>query len=189
MAFVFLGAAGTISTGAAALGSASLAIGSSVMQSNAANKQARQAQENASRRYAMQGATAQMQMDEQQSLAFEKMTEVTRQFLVSKGTMQAAQAETMVGGNVQKRLEAQRRTTESETKGQIAKQANANIVNIAQGMLAQKIDTDAITAELQARKKSTLTIAAEAGIYGLQSGASALSGIKDMNPSAKMPWS
>lgn len=160
---------------------AGMTAAGSVMQSQAANKQAKQAQQNASRRYGLNASIAQNQMEEQRSLAMEKMTEVSRKFLLAKGTMQAVQAETMVGGNVQKRLEAQRRTTESETKGQVAKQANANVLNIAQGMLAKKIDTEATIAELEARKKNSLTIAMEAGLTGAQSAISFESGLKNLN--------
>lgn len=144
-----------------------VSVGSTVASGMAANESAENAQENANRRYAMKNANAGNQMDEQKSLAFEKMTEVTRGFMKTKGTMEAVQAETMVGGNVQKRLKGAARRESSEAKGQVAKVANANIKNIAQGMLAEKIDTDAMLMELESRKKSSLQIAVDAGVTGV----------------------
>ena len=135
----------------------------------AQNQQAAAGQRNAARRYNMQNAIAGQQMVEQESLALEKMTEVSRQYFAAKGTMTAVQAETMVGGNVAKQKSRQLDVQSSEAKGQVAKQANANIRNIASDMLASKIDLDATLAELEAKKKNSLTIALEAGLAGANS--------------------
>lgn len=144
-----------------------VSVGSSVATGIAGNNAAEAGQKNANRRYAMKGKNAENQMDEQKSLAFEKMTEVTRGFLKTKGTMQAVEAETMVTGNVAKRLKGAARRESSEAKGQVAKVANANIKNIAQDMLAEKIDTEAVLSELESRKKSSLQIAIDAGVAGV----------------------
>ena len=138
----------------------------------AANASADAAQDNANRRYALNASVAENQMEEQKSLAMEKMTEVTRGFLITRGTMDAVQAETMVGGNVQKRLKAQNRLDASEAKGQVAKTTNRNIQNIAQDMLAEKVDTEALLMEAESRKKSSLAMLVEAGGAGLSAYAS-----------------
>lgn len=147
---------------------AAIAVGTSAYgvysAAEAGNAAADSAQQNASRRYAMQAGIAENQMEEQQTIAMEKMTEVTRKFLVAKGQAKAVQAETMVGGNVQKRLKADRRLKESEAKGKIAKEIDTNVVNIAQDMLAKKIDTEAIMAEAESKKKNAFTEAAIAGL-------------------------
>lgn len=136
------------------------------MSGKTANASAEATQDNVNRRYLLKSNVAKNQMEEQKSLAFEKMTEVTRGFLKTKGTMEAVQAETMVTGNVAKRLKGAARTKASEQKGQIAKTTNANIVNIAQDMIATKVDSEAQLMEAESKKKSSLQLLADAGIAG-----------------------
>lgn len=128
---------------------------------------AAQQQANTKRRYAIKSKISKSQMEEQRSLAMEKMTEVTRNFLATKGTMETMQAETMVAGNVAKRLKASARTTASEEKGQVAKVADSNITNIAQDMLSEKVDSEALLMQSDYKRKSTLSMLTNAGIAGV----------------------
>lgn len=147
---------------------AAISAYSSYSANRASNQAAGRAQENARRRYLLQSGVAKNQMEEQKMMALEKMTEVSRKFLEAKGRATVVQAETGVTGNVQKRLAGIQRTKESEVKGKVAKEIDTNVVNIAQDMLAKKIDTEAMIAEAEAKKKSSLTMLTEAGIAGAQ---------------------
>ena len=111
-------------------------------------------------------------MEEQNQLALEKMTAVTRQFIKAKGTAKAIQAETMVGGNVAKIAKADMRLKESETKGKVAKEIDTNVINIAQGMIAKKIDTEALVAEALSKKKSGMSLLTDSAMAGVQGGLS-----------------
>jgi hypothetical protein len=149
-----------------------LMAGSAYMNAQAQNASMEAAQKNAERRYGMQAAIAGNQMEEQNMLAMEKMTEVTRKFLLAKGKATTVQAETMVGGNVQKRLSANLSSQSSEIKGKVAQEVNTNIINVATDMLAKKIDTEAMIAEAESKKKSSLAIAVDMGL-GFMQGAAA----------------
>jgi pimeloyl-CoA synthetase len=172
MAFFAAGTWAAISAGTAAYGAYSSA--------QAQNKASEVAQDNATRRYALESGVAESQMEEQQELALEKMTEITRGFLKAKGQATAVQAETMVTGNVAKRLEADRRIKESEAKGKVAKEIDTNVINIAQGMIANKIDTEAILAEAESKKKNSLAIATDMTMTGLSGYSSGYSTAKQM---------
>jgi len=134
----------------------------------AGNEQADRESRKAKQRYAIKTGIAENQMEEQNMLALEKMTDVTRKFLIAKGTGKAVQAETMVGGNLQKIKERDLRIKESETKGKVAKEIDINVINIAQGMIAEKIDTDALVAEALAKKKSGLQMLTNASLAGMK---------------------
>jgi hypothetical protein len=151
-----------------AVGMAAVSAYSSMESAKAQNKAANRAQDNANRRYALEAGVAEGQMEEQQQLALEKMTDITRGFLKAKGQATTVQAETMVTGNVAKRLEADRRIKESEAKGKVAKEIDTNVINIAQGMIANKIDTEAILAEAESKKKNSLAIATDMVVAGGQ---------------------
>lgn len=149
----------------------------SVVQADQANKRAdaqAEAQErNAERRYRLKSGVAKNQMEEQQGIATEKMTDITRAFLKARGQARAVQAESGVGGNIQKRIESVRKLKASEAKGKVAKEVDTNVINIAQGMLAEKIDTEALIADAQLQKKSSFEIATNlvgAGMSGFASG-------------------
>lgn len=139
--------------------------------SNRASEQnARLTREEAKRRYALESGIAQQQMSEQQNLAMEKMTDISRAFLLASSQDKVIQAETGVGGNVQQRMEAINRTKASEAKGQVAKELDTNVINIANGMLANKIDTEAILAKAQAEKKSVALAILSGAISGASTG-------------------
>jgi len=152
-------------------GTGALGAYSSYMGNVAGNESANQAASNASRRYEIKAGIAENQMEEQNQIALEKMTDVARQFLKARGTAKAVQAESMVGGNVAQRIESESRIKESEVKGKVAQEVDTNIINIAQGMLAEKIDTEAMINEALSRKRSGAEILVNTGIEGL-SGAS-----------------
>lgn len=147
-----------------AIGVGGLAGYSSYMSGQAVNASAIQSQKNTRRRYKLKGDIAKSQMEEQRELAFEKMTEVTRSFMKTKGTLEAVQAETMVGGNVQKRLSHAANREASEEKGQIAKVADVNIINIAQSMIADKVDSEAMLMEAESKKKGSMELLLGAGL-------------------------
>ena len=157
---------------------ASTAVGaySANQSAKAQNRQARLAEENAERRYAIEAGVASQQMEEQQSIAFEKMTDVTRQFLQSQGQAVAIQAETGVSGKTAQRMEAVTRTKFSEAKGKVAQEVNTNVINIAQGMLASKVDTEALIAEARARRRNvgidTMLGGVQGGVQGYMLGSS-----------------
>ena len=136
----------------------------------ASEHNARLSREEAKRRYALESGIAQQQMSEQQNLAMEKMTDISRAFLLASSQDKVIQAETGVGGNVQQRMEAINRTKASEAKGEVAKELDTNVINIANGMLANKIDTEAILAKAQAEKRSVFLSALSGGISGASIG-------------------
>lgn len=136
----------------------------------ASEHNARLTREEAKRRYALESGIAQQQMSEQQNLAMEKMTDISRAFLLASSQDKVIQAETGAGGNVQQRMEAINRTKASEAKGQVAKELDTNVINIANGMLANKIDTEAILAKAQAEKKSVALSTLNGAISGASTG-------------------
>lgn len=148
------------------------------LNGKATNASAEAGQENTRRRYLLKGKNAENQIEEQKSLAMEKMTEVSRQFFKTKGTMEAVRSETMVTGNLAQRLKNQARTDASEAKGQVAKVTNANIVNIAQDMIAEKVDSEAMLMELENKKKSSMQLLLDSGLSAASSfvGAGGMSG-------------
>lgn len=154
----------------------------------AGNKAASASQANSARRYAIQAGVAEDQMDEQNQIAVEKMTDVTRQFLVAKGRATAIQAEAGVTGATSQRQQSVMRTKASEAKGQIAKEINTNIINIAQDMIATKIDSEAMISEAESRKKNVFTETAmgaiQGGMQGYSMGVSmgAGAGVKSTGP-------
>lgn len=152
---------------------AALAAAGSLYGSDQANKQASATQANALQRYGVQAAIAQTQMQQQQDIAREKMTDVTLQFLAAKGKMATAQAESGVAGNVQKRLKLNLRTKASKIKSDIARDVDTNVVNIANKMLINKIDTDKTMADAQAQKTSTAGALLKAGFAATTSYAQA----------------
>lgn len=131
-----------------------------------ANRQSRLAQENADRKYRLESGISEQQMEEQNQMALEQMTEVSREFLKAKSTLEAQRAESGVAGVTQQRIKANVATKESEAKGKVAKEINTNIVNIAQGMLAKKIDTDAIIREAESKKRNVALDTVLGGIQG-----------------------
>lgn len=145
--------------------------GQATKASNRASEQnARLTREEAKRRYTLESGIAQQQMSEQQNLAMEKMTDISRAFLLASSQDKVIQAETGVGGNVQQRMEAINRTKASEAKSQVAKELDTNVINIANGMLANKIDTEAIIAKAQAEKRSVFLSALSGAISGASTG-------------------
>jgi hypothetical protein len=133
---------------------------------SASNRAASQAQDNANRRYELQSSQAEAMMDEQQIIARDKMTDVTRAFLQAKGKANAIQAETMVTGVSSQRIEASSRMKSSEAKGKVAQEVNTNIINIANDMLTKQIDTEAIIREAESKKKNVFTETAIGAISG-----------------------
>jgi len=154
-----------------AMGTSAVIGAYSASESAKANNEAMsQTQDNAVRRYELQADIAEQQMEEQQGIARDKMTDVTRAFLVAKGKSTAIQAETMVGGNVSQKLEAVERTKYSEAKGKVAKEVDTNVINIANDMLAKQVDTEAIISEAESKKKNVFTSMLTGGVSGAISG-------------------
>lgn len=164
----------------AIVGVGALGAYSSYSATRASNEANERAKENARRRYRLDSSVANAQMEEQNQIAMSKMTDISKAFLKAKGTATAIQAESGVSGNVQKRIQFTDRAKSSELKGKVAKEVDTNVINISQGMLAKKIDTEAMIAEASANKKSvllnTLTGAIGGGVQGYQL-ASAVKGI------------
>lgn len=140
----------------------------------AANKAADTANENAKRRYMLESGVALNQMEEQNSLAMQQMTEVGRAYMKAKGEMISAQADSGVAGNVRQRIANVTNTKFSEARGKVASEIDTNVINIAQGMLASKVDTEAIMAEANAKRKNvftdTLIGAISGGVQGYSAG-------------------
>ena len=153
-----------------AVGIAVVGAYSANQSSKATNKASEQAQENERRRYLLQSGIAKNQMEEQQGIALEKMTDISREFIKAKGTATAVQAESGVSGNVQQRMKSIQNTKASEAKGKVAQEVNTNVINIANGMLAKKVDTDAIIAEAESRKQNVAVNTIIGGISGAVSG-------------------
>ena len=139
---------------------------------SAGNKAASAAQANAARRYEMEGNVAKNQMEEQPVIARDKMTDVTRAFVQAKGKSTAIQAETGVTGASADRIAANQRSKFSEATGKVAQEVDTNVINIAQGMLGKKVDTDAIIAEAESKKKNVFTATAMGALQGGMKGAS-----------------
>ena len=173
-----------------AIAAASASAYSSYESGQASNRANDRAKDNARRRYEFEAGISQNQMEEQKQIATEKMTDVTRAFLKAKGTAKAMQAESGVGGNVQQIAQANMRLKESETKGKVAQEIDTNVINIAQGMLANKIDTDALVREALSRKKSGIQLLTDAGLAGASgylSASSLTSGMKGLDGTIKFP--
>lgn len=156
--------------GVVALGALS-AVGA-YSSASAANAQADAQAENARRKYRLESGVAENQMEEQQGIAMEQMTEVSREFLKIRGTSTVQEAETGTSGVSSQRMEMVNRGKESEAKSKIAKEVDTNIVNIAQGMLASKIEAEGIIADANASKRNvgfnTLMGAVQGGLQGYQ---------------------
>ena len=157
---------GISATTAIIAGSTALSMASAYSSAQAQNANANMQQANARRRYLMQSQVAGEQMEEQKQLAFEKMTEVSQKFLLAKGRATAIQAESGVAGKTVDRAKALQRTKESIVKGKVAREADVNNINIARGMIANKIDTEALIQEAEANKLSSTQIATNMIIAG-----------------------
>lgn len=164
---------------------ASTAVGaySSYSSSKATNRQMQQAQESAERRYMQQADVAEQQFTEQQQNAMEQMTEISRKFLQAKGQAKALQAETGTTGVTAKRIEAVTRTAYSDAKGKLAREIDTNIINIANNMLANRIDTEAVIAEAESKKQNVFTNTLLGGIQGAVTGVQLGSAIKSFQGS------
>jgi hypothetical protein len=158
---------------------------SAYSSSKTANMSAKAKEAEAKRRYLLQSGTAKNQLEEQQGIARDKMTEITRKFALASGSMQAASGESSTGGNVRLRMSKDLALKESEAKGVVAKEVDTNSINIAQGMLADKIDTEAIIGQAKLSKQNVLLNTAGAMIGGASSGISMASGIKNLQPTKK----
>jgi hypothetical protein len=153
-----------------AVGMAALSAYQANEQAKAANKAADAQIANAKQRYALDSAIAENQMEEQNSIAMEKMTDVSRAFLKARGTAKVQQAESGVSGNVEQRIKSVSKLKESDAKGKIAKEVDTNNVNIAQGMLAKKIDTEAMIADADSKRQNVMLNTLVAGASGAASG-------------------
>jgi len=138
-----------------------------VVADEANNAAMQQTQENASRRYDIQGSIAQNQMQEQAVFARDAMTDISLKFLKAKDTAKTAILESGTTGNSKKRILRNYDIQASKAKGKVAQDANTNVINIAQGMIAKKIDTEAVIASAEANKKSSLGILVDAGLAGV----------------------
>ncbi len=151
----------------------------------ATNAAGKRAEKNAKRRYDIESGIAEDQMDEQNQLAMGKMTEISRAFMVAKGRATAVQAETQTTGVSSERVNAVERGKYSEAKGKVAQEINTNVINIAQGMIANQIDTEALINEARASKKNVFTETLMGGIQGAAQGASVGSAMKGSGIGAK----
>ena len=176
--------AATIAASSVAV-SAGMAGLSAYSSSQTANMSAKAKEAEAKRRYALKSGTARNQLEEQQGLARDKMTEITRKFALASGSMQAASGESATGGNVRLRMSKDLALKESEAKGTVAKEVDTNAINIAQGMLANKIDTEAIIGQAKLSKQNVLINTVGGLIGGASSGISMASGIKNLMPTKK----
>jgi hypothetical protein len=170
------------STAALATAAASVAMAgmSAYSSSKTANMSAKAKEKEAKRRYALKSGASKNQLEEQQGIARDKMTEITRKFALASGSMQAASGESETGGNVRLRMSKDLALKESEAKGTVAKEVDTNAINIAQGMLADKIDTEAIIGQAKLSKQNVLLNTAGGIISGASSGISMASGIKNL---------
>ena len=149
---------------------AAVSAASAASAAKANNRAMGAAQDNANRRYALQANQSESMMEEQQIIARDKMTDVTRAFLQAKGKATAIQAETMVTGASSQRVAAVQRSKFSEAKGKVAQEIDTNVINIANGMLTDKIDTEAMISEAESKKKNVFTETVLGGISGAVSG-------------------
>lgn len=144
---------------------------SSSQQSKANNRQQARTQQEAERRYRLQAGISGEQIKEQDMIAMEQMTEVSKEFLMAKSKALATQAESGVAGNTKGRTMQILSTKESEAKGKVAQAIDVNKINIARDMLANKIDTESIIRESKARELSSSQILTNMLIAGVQGGA------------------
>jgi hypothetical protein len=126
------------------LGGAGIGLASSYISAKAQNENIENSIANSERRYLMQSKVAEGQMEEQQGIARDKMTEASIAFIKARSTAKAVQAETGASGNTAQVKQFQLKTQEDKIKGQIKKEIDTNVINIAQGMIANKIDTEAM---------------------------------------------
>lgn len=172
-------------TAAVTAGTAALGAFSGYSSAKTANMSAKAKEKEAQRRYALKSGVAKNQLEEQQGMARQKMTEVTQKFLAASGSMQAASGETLTGGNVRSRLKRNLGYQESEAKSKVAQEVDTNAINIAQGMLAEKIDTEAIIGQARLSRQSVLLGTLNGAMQGASTGLSASSGIKNLNTPTK----
>ena len=144
---------------------------SSYQSSISNNKAQARTQKEAERRYRLQAGIAGEQIKEQDMIAMEQMTEISKEFLMAKSKALATQAESGVAGNTKGRTMQILSTKESEAKGKVAQSIDVNKINIARDMLANKIDTEAIIRESKARELSNTQILTNMLIAGVQGGA------------------
>ena len=140
----------------------------SIMDSQASNDNQDRIIGETQRRNNIQVGIAENQLENNLVIARDKMTDVSKQFLLAKGQSKVVQAETMVSGNVSKRLDAVRRTKASKAKSDIATDTDTNAINIAQDIMFKQIDSEAQIASANSKKKNTFTMMADAGIAGMQ---------------------
>ena len=145
---------------------AAVSAASAASAASANNKAMGAAQDNARRRYELQANQSKSMMEEQQIVARDKMTDITRGFLQAKSKATAIQAETMVTGASSQRVAAVQRSKFSEAKGKVAQEIDTNVINIANGMLTNKVDTEAMISEAESKKKNVFTEAVLGGISG-----------------------
>lgn len=170
-----------VATSTALIATAVMGAASAASATSAANKSAKATEKEAARRYALKRGIATNQLEEQQGIARDKMTEITQKFLSASGSMQAASGESLTGGNVTSRIKRDLGSKESEAKSKVAQEVNTNVINIAQGMLAEKIDTEAIIGQARLSKKNVLMGTAMGALQGVSAGSSAMSGLKSLN--------
>lgn len=149
---------------------AGLSAFTAASSASAANRAAAREEENIIRRYELQADIAKSQIEEQRQIARDKMTEVSLKFLAIRGKEAVTQAETMVGGKLAKRKAFMARAKESEVKSKVAKEVDTNVVNIAQDMVAKKIDADAMIAEARSKKQNVFTATVIGGLQGYMAG-------------------
>jgi len=155
-----------ISTTAAVIGMGAMgALGASSAASSA-NAQADLTSEAAQRKYRLESGVATQQMDEQQSIALLKMTDISREFIQAKSTAKVQEAEMGTSGVTSERMERVMSTKASEARGAVAQEVDTNVVNIAQGMLASKIETESTIAQANASRKNVLFDSILGGIQG-----------------------
>jgi len=151
-------------------GGVALSAYSAYMNAQQANKQSKQIEANAKRRNAIQNAVSKDQVAEQSTVAFEQMTEIGREFMKAKGSIVASQAESGVSGKSQRRLNIITSNKEGEAKSKVATEIDTNVVNIARGALARKIDTEAQINEARLMKKNSMQIASDMIVSGASGG-------------------
>ncbi len=148
----------------------------SAYSSTEANNKAQGAtQDNTRRRYSIQSGVSRNQMEDINTNAMTKMTNVSRKFLLAKSSTDVGQAESGVSGNVRKRLNLSIRGKASEQKSAVAREADTSIINVANDMIGKKIDTEAILAKAEADKVTGLALytkVASAGVQGYAQGKS-----------------
>ena len=152
----------SIAIGAMAVAGAASAYSSA----EAANNQADAQSEAANRKYRLESGVAENQMDEQQSIALQQMTKVNREYMVAKSTAKAQQADMGVAGVSADRGKSVMRTKASEAKGEVASEVDTNVINIAQGMLASKIEAENTIADANAKRRNALFDTVIGGIQG-----------------------